>query len=60
MHRLKRHFLERLGALRRQNGQTLVEYALIILLVGVALVLALQMFGSGVDGLYQTAMAAFA
>jgi Flp pilus assembly pilin Flp len=45
--------------LRREKGQGLVEYALIILLVSVALVGTLSLFGAGVNGLYQQAVASF-
>jgi pilus assembly protein Flp/PilA len=38
--------------LRREEGQGLVEYALIILLVSVALVGALTMFGGDLSGIY--------
>ena len=37
---------------RGQSGQTLVEYALIIALVAIALVGTMASFGGGVDGLY--------
>ena len=40
--------------LRGEEGQTLVEYALIILLVAVALVTALTTFGGGLSGTYST------
>jgi pilus assembly protein Flp/PilA len=43
---------------RREEGQGLVEYALIILLVSVALVGALTAFGGALSGLYQQAIAA--
>ena len=39
--------------LRSEEGQGLVEYALIILLVSVALVGALTTFGGALSGLYQ-------
>ena len=42
-----------------EKGQGLVEYALIILLVSVALVGTLSLFGAGVNGLYQQAVASF-
>jgi pilus assembly protein Flp/PilA len=42
---------------RSDKGQGLVEYALIILLVAVALVTALTTFGGAVSGLYQQATA---
>ncbi len=44
--------------LRREEGQGLVEYALIILLVSVALVGALTTFGGALRPLYQQAVAA--
>ena len=40
--------------LRGEEGQTLVEYALIILLVAVTLVLSLTMLGGGLSGAYST------
>ena len=44
--------------LRREEGQGLVEYALIILLVSVALVGTLTAFGGALSGLYQKAISA--
>ena len=44
--------------LRREEGQGLVEYALIILLVSVALVGALAAFSGALSGLYQQAISA--
>jgi len=44
--------------LRREEGQGLVEYALIILLVSVALVGAVTAFGGALSGLYQRAISA--
>jgi Flp pilus assembly pilin Flp len=44
--------------LRREKGQGLVEYALIILLVSTALVGTLSLFGASVDGFYRQAVAA--
>jgi pilus assembly protein Flp/PilA len=55
------HFFQRLavavqtrtaGGLRREEGQTLVEYALIIALVSVALVASLQALRSGIAGVF--------
>ena len=43
---------------RREEGQGLVEYALIILLVSTALVGALTVFGGALSGLYQQAVSA--
>ena len=37
---------------RSEDGQTLVEYALIIALISIVLVAALSNFGGGVDGIY--------
>jgi pilus assembly protein Flp/PilA len=45
--------------LRREEGQGLVEYALIILLVAVVLVGALTTLGVSLSGLYQQAVSAF-
>jgi Flp pilus assembly pilin Flp len=36
-----------------ESGQTLVEYALIILFIAIALVLALQTFAGGLIGSYE-------
>jgi|OpeIllAssembly_1097287.scaffolds.fasta_scaffold285310_3 pilus assembly protein Flp/PilA len=44
--------------LRNEEGQGLVEYALIILLVAVVLVGALTSFGVALSGLYQQAVSA--
>jgi pilus assembly protein Flp/PilA len=44
--------------LRREEGQGLVEYALIILLVSVALVGALVTFSGAMNGLYSQAVSA--
>jgi len=44
--------------LRNEEGQGLVEYALIILLVAVVLVGALTSFGGALSGLYQQAVSA--
>jgi len=57
--RLKRLLLEGAGVLRSESGQTLVEYALVILLVAVALVGVLGAFSGQLDQAYQTASAAF-
>ncbi len=38
---------------RREEGQTLVEYGLIIALVAIALVLSLQFLAGGIDGVFQ-------
>ena len=43
----------------REEGQGLVEYALIIALVSIALVGALQALAGGIDGVFQTIIAAF-
>jgi len=57
--RLKRLLLGYAGVLRSESGQTLVEYALVILLVAVALVAVLGAFSGQLDQAYQTASAAF-
>ena len=44
--------------IRRESGQTLVEYSLIIALIAIALVGALGAFGGGVNGLYGVIQAA--
>lgn len=45
--------------LSREEGQTLVEYALIIALVSVALIASLQALAGGIDGVFQTILGAF-
>jgi Flp pilus assembly pilin Flp len=47
------------GMLLRDDGQGLVEYALIILLVAVALVATLGALGVSLEGLYQRAIDIF-
>lgn len=47
------------SALRRHDGQTLVEYALIMLLVAIALVASLGVFKDGLEGFYNSAAGAF-
>jgi Flp pilus assembly pilin Flp len=41
-----------LGALRREEGQTLVEYALIIALVSVVLIAALKALAVAIGGVF--------
>jgi len=41
---------------RISHGQGLVEYALLILLVGLAVIVMLALFGSGVGNLYSNIM----
>jgi Flp pilus assembly pilin Flp len=43
----------------REEGQTLVEYALIIALVSVALVGALEALAGGIEGVFNDILAAF-
>jgi Flp pilus assembly pilin Flp len=43
----------------REEGQTLVEYALIIALVSVALVASLEALADGIDGVFQDILGAF-
>jgi Flp pilus assembly pilin Flp len=57
--RLKRLLLGYAGVPRSESGQTLVEYALVILLVAVALVGVLITFRGELGQFYQTASAAF-
>lgn len=42
----------------REEGQTLVEYALIIALMSIALVAALTALGTGVEGVFDDILAA--
>ena len=44
---------------RRKKGQGLVEYALIIALVVLVLILSLTLFGQGVANLYQNVVKGF-
>ena len=46
------------GILRREEGQGLVEYALIILLVGIAIVGSLALLKDGLSTAYSTIAAA--
>lgn len=39
------------------RGQGLVEYAMIILLVGLAVIIALTLFGTGVGNMYSSVIA---
>jgi Flp pilus assembly pilin Flp len=57
--RLKRVLLGSAGVLRSEGGQTLVEYALVILLVAVPLVAVFVTFRGELGDFYQTATAAF-
>lgn len=50
---------EILGILREEEGQSLVEYALILVLVAAVAVAGLTMFGGGVANLFQTIGTAF-
>jgi Flp pilus assembly pilin Flp len=43
----------------RNDGQTLVEYALIIALFSVVLIASLAALSTGIDGLYQTVISQF-
>lgn len=44
---------------RRREGQGLVEYALVILLVALVAILGLGAFGAGVNGLFGQVVASF-
>jgi Flp pilus assembly pilin Flp len=55
MHR----FLDFLGKIDDDRGQTLTEYALILALIALTLVLGLQALGGGVDGVFSTAAGLF-
>ncbi len=41
------------------QGQGLVEYALLILLVGIAVIVLLSLYGSGVGNLFSNIIASF-
>lgn len=45
--------------LRESEGQGLVEYALVILLVSLVAIFGLGLFGVGVNGLYAQIVASF-
>jgi Flp pilus assembly pilin Flp len=45
---------------RRDDGQTLVEYALIIMLISIALIASLGALGTGLAGIYDSFVAVFA
>jgi Flp pilus assembly pilin Flp len=55
------NLMVRLLSLReeKEEGQTLVEYALIIALVSIALVLSLTALKSGIEGVFTDIVAAF-
>lgn len=44
---------------RRQKGQGLVEYGLIIALIAIVVILILTLFGSTIANMYQNVVAAF-
>jgi Flp pilus assembly pilin Flp len=46
-------------ACREQDGQALVEYSLLILLVAVAAIAVVQVFGLGVSSLFQSVVDAY-
>ena len=50
---------ELIEAKKRDRGQTLVEYALILALFSILLVGSLQLYQGGLTGLYQQAIALF-
>jgi Flp pilus assembly pilin Flp len=50
---------DRLAPLAAQDGQAMVEYALLISLVAVATAVAVQAFGAGVAGLYSNISAQY-
>lgn len=46
-------------ALREEEGQALVEYALLVSLIALAAFVAVQAFGLGVSGLYSKIVAVY-
>ena len=48
-----------LAGTRGEGGQSLVEYAMILVLVALAAVIGLTMFGKGLLNLYQTIVTSF-
>ena len=45
-------YLKSTGVLRSKNGQTLIEYALILVLIAVVIIVALQLTGQKVCKMY--------
>ena len=45
-------YLKLTGVLRSKNGQTLIEYALILVLIAVVIIVALQLTGQKVCKMY--------
>jgi Flp pilus assembly pilin Flp len=54
-----RWLVELLRRAEDDKGQTLVEYALIIAFIAIALVASLQLFGGGLIGIYADIAALF-
>ena len=46
------------GKIQTEEGQTLVEYALIIVLVSIALIVALGLLAGGISGAFSYAISA--
>jgi Flp pilus assembly pilin Flp len=54
------HLIEQiLKSLREERGQTMVEYALILAMIALALVAALSLFAPALNGFYSTAVGMF-
>lgn len=47
------------GLIKKENGQTQTEYALILLLIVIVCIIAVGLFGNRVLTLYQTIVATF-
>lgn len=46
------HFVNRLNALRREQGQTLAEYALILVLIAIVAIIAVTGLGTTITGVF--------
>ena len=44
------------GFLRQEDGQAVVEYAVLVSFVSIAAIVLVQLLGLGVSGLFQTAL----
>ena len=47
------------GLIKKEHGQTLTEYAMILLLIVIVCIIAVGLFGNRVLTLYQTIVATF-
>jgi len=56
---LTKFFVQMQNKMRNEEGQGLVEYSLILVLISVVCIVALRALGVSVDGVFQTINAAF-